>query len=486
MVDSPELNCHFRKCLRGPVLLFPTISFATFFILVFAASWALKSRAEARKWLLLVASYIFYGWWDWRFCFLLFGASMVAWFAGLLLERTSRINTRKTIVGFAVASMLVVLGVFKYYGFFLSGLQDVLFALGWQRDLPFLEIILPVGISFFTFQAISYVIDVYREDVTARRSPLDVLLYISLFPQLVAGPIVRAADFLPQLERRAVLTRNATSFGLVLIIVGLFKKMVVANYLASELVDPVFLDPASQTSALLLAGVYGYAVQIYCDFSGYSDIAIGTAALLGFHFKENFNQPYRASSLQDFWRRWHISLSGWLRDYLFIPLGGSRNGTFKTYRNLFLTMFLGGLWHGAAWNFVIWGSLHGAWLAGERALSRNHKKTAAKAILGWLITFHVVCAAWVFFRAQDLQTALDWFVGLTAFTGSVAGLTWFSVFLITATMVFQLTPRDGVQRISTRLANWPVSCLAIVFALALLATLWLAPAGTAPFIYFQF
>jgi len=217
--------------MRGRGLLFPTISFAIFFTLVFIAAWALKEKNEWRKWLLLGASYVFYGWWDWRFCFLLLGASVVAWVAGLQLDHSEDVQRRKWIVGLAVLAMLVVLGFFKYYGFFLSSLQDILFAIGWQRDLPFLEIILPVGISFFTFQAISYVVDVYRGDVTARRSPLDVLLYISLFPQLVAGPIVRAADFLPQLERRAELTREASIFGLLLCVVGLFKKMVVANYL---------------------------------------------------------------------------------------------------------------------------------------------------------------------------------------------------------------------------------------------------------------
>lgn len=474
--------------MRGWDLLFPTISFAIFFTLVFIAAWALKTQNVWRKWLLLGASYIFYGWWDWRFCFLLLGASLVAWVAGLQLSQSDDGQRRKWIVGLAVAAMLVVLGFFKYYGFFLSSLQDLLFAIGWQRDLPFLEIILPVGISFFTFQAISYVVDVYRGDVTARRSPLDVLLYISLFPQLVAGPIVRAADFLPQLERRAELTREASVFGLVLVIVGLFKKMVVANYLATQLVDPVFLDPSAQTSAMLLFGVYGYAVQIYCDFSGYSDIAIGTAALLGFHFKANFNQPYRALSLQDFWRRWHISLSGWLRDYLYIPLGGSRFGTWATYRNLFLTMFLGGLWHGAAWNFIIWGSLHGAWLAGERALTNGRSFTTSVLTNfgGWLLTFHVVCAAWVFFRAADLQTALDWFSGLTEMTFAVPDLTWVSVFLIVASLTFQFTAADGLRQLALRLIALPLPVLGIVFTAALTSILWFSPAGTAPFIYFQF
>ena len=382
---------------------------------------------------------------------------------------------------------MLVLGFFKYYGFFLNSLQDVMFAIGLQRDLPFLQIILPVGISFFTFQAISYVVDVYRGDVAYREKPLDVLLYISLFPQLVAGPIVRAADFLPQLERQAQLTRSAVVGGLVLCWFGLMKKMVVANYLAADLVDPVFLDPGSYSSLMVLLATYGYAIQIYCDFSGYSDIAIGTAALLGFHFKVNFNQPYRATSLQDFWRRWHMSLSQWLRDYLYIPLGGSRFGTWKTYRNLFVTMFLGGLWHGAAWNFVIWGSLHGAWLGMERALGVGSAKTVRwHLILGWIVTFHVVCAAWIFFRASDLPTALNMFFVLGQFSLSIDELTWFTLVLVFIPLSFQFVRSDMTDWISSVLERHNLVWGALLFISGLLLVLWLAPSGTAPFIYFQF
>lgn len=450
-------------------------------------AWALREQENYRKLLLLGASYLFYGWWDWRFCFLLLMASLVAWSAGLIIQKSADVRRKKTAVGVAISLLLGVLALFKYYGFFLASLQDLLFAIGWQRDLPFMQIVLPIGISFFTFQAISYVVDVYRNEVKARESPLDVLLYISFFPQLVAGPIVRAADFLPQLERPAVLTKAYVSSGLTLCLFGLFKKMVVANYLASDIVDPVFLDPGSYSSVMLLLGVYAYAVQIYCDFSGYSDIAIGTALLLGFRFKENFNQPYRAQSLQDFWRRWHMSLSRWLRDYLYIPLGGSRFGTWKTYRNLFLTMFLGGLWHGAAWNFVIWGALHGAWLGAERALGiKDRKSNYVAAMLGWFITFNVVCVAWIFFRASNLETAGDIFAGLFQFTGSVGELTWFTSAMIFVPLAMQFSPRDLV----TKIANWfePRAFWlgGAVFILGLLIIVWLSPPGTAPFIYFQF
>ena len=457
-------------------------------MIVFAGAWALQNNNDARKNMLLVASYVFYGWWDWRFCFLLLAASLTAWIAGLALHVTTDETRKKWITGTACAVLLGVLAFFKYYGFFLSSLQDALFAVGWQRDLPFMEIILPVGISFFTFQAISYVVDVHREQIGARRSPRDVLLYISLFPQLVAGPIVRAADFLPQLEQRATLTRAASMFGLTLCGVGLFKKMVVANYLATSLVDPVFIDPSSQSSLMLLTAVYGYAIQIYCDFSGYSDIAIGTAALLGFRFKANFNQPYRATTLQDFWRRWHISLSGWLRDYLYIPLGGSRFGTWFTYRNLLITMVLGGFWHGAAWNFIIWGTMHGLWLAAERAsgLANFFNRNRIGRVTGWFVTFHLVCAAWVFFRAENLDLALDWFSGLAAFSLPVYGLTWLATLLIVVSLAFQFTPSDGVNRVAGYFERKPLILAGGIFALTLLAVQWLAPSGTAPFIYFQF
>jgi len=470
-------------------LLFPTATFAVFFTVVFGAAWALRERAVGRKGLLLVASYLFYGWWDWRFCFLLAFASFVAWGAGLFLSPAHDQRQRRLVLTLSIGVLLAILGFFKYYGFFMESLQDLLFSIGLQRDLPLLEIILPVGISFFTFQAISYLVDVYRGQIDARRGPLDVLLYISLFPQLVAGPIVRAADFLPQLERKPVLTRAMVGFGLALCALGLFKKMVVANYLAVDLVDPIFLDPTAYSSVVVLLGVYGYAVQIYCDFSGYSDIAIGTAALLGYRFKENFNQPYRAESLQDFWRRWHMSLSQWLRDYLYIPLGGSRHGTWKTYRNLLATMLLGGLWHGAAWNFVIWGAIHGGWLALERAVMGGGATSISgkwRRLAGWFVTFHVVCAAWVFFRAPDMQVVSDWFTTLLGGTTGLEGLTWLSLLLLVTTLVMQFAPPRLGERFGEKAATvspWLVLC---GFAFVVLGTVLVAPPGTAPFIYFQF
>ncbi|MBO0902428.1 MBOAT family O-acyltransferase [Jiella sonneratiae] len=489
-------------------MLFPTLDFAVFFLVVFALAWAMRGTATPRKLFLLVASYFFYGYWDWRFCFLLFGASLIAYVAGLAIAACEAERGRRALVAAAVGLLLVVLGFFKYYDFFLQSLGDLLRQAGIERDLPLMVVILPVGISFFTFQAISYVVDVYRREIAPQRSPLDLLLYVSFFPQLVAGPIVRAADFMPQLAERPRLTRFMLSYGLVLVIVGLLKKMVIANWLATHLVDEVFLVPENYDAPTLLLAAYGYAVQIYCDFSGYSDIAIGTAALLGYHFRENFRQPYRAASLQEFWRRWHISLSQWLRDYLYKPLGGSRGGRFATYRNLFLTMFLGGLWHGAAYTFVIWGTMHGAMLGIERAVRERFStrpdgpRDAAFKRIAWaprpwhghglvrlaaiLATFHFVTLAWIFFRSENLQTALAYLTGLASFAGTFEAWTPFHVVLVFLPLAFHFTPYDLDLRIGRALRRWPTLALALAFAAALVAIQLIAPPGTAPFIYFQF
>jgi D-alanyl-lipoteichoic acid acyltransferase DltB (MBOAT superfamily) len=483
-------------------MLFPTIEFGIFFLIVFAVSWAVRGTPELRKFVLLGASYFFYGWWDWRFLGLLFLSTLINYLAGLAIAHTEREGLRKLIVGIAVTAGLSILGFFKYYGFFLTSLATLLETAGLERDLPFMQVILPVGISFFTFQGISYVVDVYRGHATAEKSLLNVMLYISFFPQLVAGPIVRAADFLPQLHRAPVLTRAHIGVGVVLILSGLAKKMVIANYLATELVDPVFFDPTAVSALDLLIGIYGYAVQIYCDFSGYSDIAIGVAALLGYRFLENFDQPYRASSLQDFWRRWHISLSTWLRDYLYVPLGGNRYGEAKTYRNLFLTMFLGGIWHGAAWTFVFWGTFHGAMLAVERYARKKLDEFApshsdpggvmtaigngAQHVVGIVWTFHLVCFAWIFFRADSFSTAGSYLAGFGRWSEPSQYVTPFAVGLILLAMFFQFTPRN-LGRWLAQLIQWLPSP---VLGLLLGGGIWLiwtiAPEGVAPFIYFQF
>ena len=323
------------------LMLFPTLDFLLFFIVVLAVMVPLAVTTEWRKLALVAASYFFYAQWNWHYCLLLAGSSLLTYAGGIAIGAASSQRTRKLIVGVTVAMHLLLLSTFKYLDFLVGSANHLLHALGAGRELPFMEIILPVGISFFTFHGISYLVDIYRGDVAVCRRPVDILLYLSFFPQLVAGPIVRAAFFLPQLAQPPA-ERVPLAEPVLLILGGLFKKVVIATYLATDLVDPVFFDPSRFGTTDLVLAAYGYAVQIYCDFSAYTDMAIGFAALLGYRFPINFDQPYRAQSLREFWQRWHISLSSWLRDYLYKPLGGSRGSRWFTTRNLMITMLLGG------------------------------------------------------------------------------------------------------------------------------------------------
>ncbi len=470
-------------------MLFPTLGFLLFFLIVAAAMAVLGTRFAAKKTVLVVASYYFYAQWDWRFCLLLAGSSALSYIAGQLIDRASDERRARTILGIAVALHLGLLGIFKYFDFFISSANQLARLLGLEHEVPFIEILLPVGISFFTFHGISYITDVYRRDVAVCRNPLDMLLYMSFFPQLVAGPIVRAAYFLPQLVRPST---EPIPIGpaLLLILSGLFKKVVIANYLATGLVDPVFSAPTSYGGPDLLLATYGYAVQIFCDFSAYSDMAIALAALLGFRFPANFNQPYRAQRLREFWQRWHISLSTWLRDYLYKPLGGNRHGRWKTYRNLFLTMLLGGLWHGAAWKFIAWGALHGGGLAVERVLEpwigRRALSPTAK-IVATLIVFHFVCLAWIFFRAEDFAVASLFIGGLASGWGDgVQQAGPFVVALIVLGLAGQFTPDalfDCAALAFARVPSWGLGAMAGVVVALINA---LGPEGVAPFIYFRF
>src|SRR5690606_35731256 len=344
-----------------------------------------------------------------------------------------------------VAANLLILGFFKYYGFFVEQAGELLAQFGWERDLPLLQIVLPVGISFFTFQGISYVVDVHRGKTPPAKSLLDVMLLLSFFPHLVAGPIVRASDLLPQFERTPRLTRVMATHGLLLIVWGLFKKTVIASELSVNLVDPVFFDPSAFGAVDIAAAVYGYAVQIYCDFSAYSDMAIGLAALLGYSFPRNFDQPYRASSMQQFWRRWHISLSSWLRDYLYVPLGGGRKGLVSSCVNVMITMLLGGLWHGAAWTFVAWGALHGGAQVGERL-----GRAALGERRGVRATFHVVCLGWIVFRAETFGLAMQMLRGLGRI-GPVAVVTPFLLGLIVIGLGMHWLPPRAVEGLAARL-----------------------------------
>lgn len=471
-------------------MLFPTLDFAIFFFIVYSGAWGLRAYPQGRKLFLLAASYVFYGYWDARFVFLLGGSSLLSFFGGLALQAHAASPRRQTVLLGLIAAHLGLLGYFKYMGFFLETLSDLLQGLGLERELPVWEILLPVGISFFTFQGISYLIDVWRGRIAAETSVLDFTVYMAFFPHLVAGPIVRGAEFLPQLK--GVVDPDSplaprTGYALLLILTGLFKKVVIASHVAVELVDPVFSEPDHYGGLDMLLAIYGYAVQIYCDFSAYSDMAIGIAALLGFYFPRNFNQPYRAARLRDFWRRWHMTLSAWLRDYLYIPLGGNRGSPARTARNLLLTMGLGGIWHGAAWTFVVWGVLHGVALGLERRfLPQDAPAHGWRRWLAILGVFHFVCFAWIFFRAGNLEKVTAVMAGLTRWATPLEVATPSVALLIALGLGSQFLPATTLDRLEILFNDLSPLERGALVGLGVVVINALGVSGVAPFIYFQF
>ena len=341
------------------------------------------------------------------FLLLLF-ASVSDYWIGFAIAASKDQVARKQLVALSALINLGMLAYFKYTNFFIE-IANGLVGAGF---LDFKNIFLPVGISFFVFQSMSYTIDIYRGQIKPLTRWVDYLFYLSFFPQLVAGPIVRAKDFIPQIRRPLMVTREMFGRGIAFIIIGLIKKAIISDYISLNFVDRIFDEPALYSGFECLMGIYGYALQIYCDFSGYSDMAIGIALLLGFQFPKNFDAPYKSATITEFWRRWHISLSSWLRDYLYISLGGNRRGTLRTYLNLIITMVLGGLWHGAAIRFVLWGALHGVALALHKmwlsivpwAKMKGEDMNPLSRVLGIILTFHIVCLGWLLFRAEDMQT----------------------------------------------------------------------------------
>ena len=472
-------------------MLFPTATFAIFFLIVLPLSWLTMPWPHRWRPFIIVASYVFYSWWDWRFVFLLAGCTLWNQVLAVRIWRARSQSQKKSLLFFALAGNLAVLGYFKYYDFFVTSSDNLLSVVGLDMPLEVKSIVLPVGISFYTFMAISYVVDAYRgefEPTTLEKFAV----YLSFFPHLVAGPIVRPGELIPQLETPRNPRRVDTSRAFYLIATGLFKKVVIANYLASSIVDEVFAAPGQHSSLEILIAVYAYAVQIYADFSGYTDIAIGIALLLGFSFPQNFDSPYAAGSLQDFWRRWHMTLSRWLRDYVYIPLGGNRGKRpILTYRNLMLTMLIGGLWHGAAWTFVVWGALHGFGLAAERFWHERHPdpppQTTWKRWRARLLTFHFVCFAWIFFRASSFDDAWAMITGLLTRWGEASPLVTGGVLLAIAVGIgSQYLPARIPRLVMARFSRLPVLGQATVLAFALTLTSVMGPEGVAPFIYFQF
>jgi D-alanyl-lipoteichoic acid acyltransferase DltB (MBOAT superfamily) len=468
-------------------MLFPTISFAVFFAVVFPITWLLNDCNTWKKWFLVAASYYFYAFWKVEFTLLLLASSVGNFYAALVLGQLVDGRARRAVFWLAVIANLGVLGVFKYYNFFAASLIDALASLGVNANVPFIEVALPIAISFLTFHALSYVIDVYDRKLKPTHSLVDILLYISFFPHLVAGPIVRASKFLAQTTQRSIAADMQIAQSVFLILGGLFKKVIIANYLSTDFVDGIFRAPADFSSFDLLLGMYAYALQIYCDFSAYTDIAIGVASLLGYRFPQNFNQPYRALTVQDFWRRWHITLSTWLRDYLYIRLGGNRGSRLATYRNILITMGLGGLWHGASWNFIIWGLMHGSALVLERALGlTGAPRSRIVAALMWLVTFHFVCFTWVFFRASSFDTSLVYLGTLFSGVGGRTTITPLVAIVFVFGALTQIIPAGWFAALQARYEAGSLALKVAVPFAAIFLIAAAAPGGIPPFIYFQF
>ncbi len=383
-------------------MIFNSLVFALFFPVVFILYWFIVNKnLKIQNALLLIASYVFYGYWDWRFLSLLIFSSVTDYWLAILIDRSENEKTRKYWLIISIIANLGLLGFFKYYNFFAESFTTAMGSLGWQVDSVTLSIILPVGISFYVFQTMSYTLDVYRRQLKPTTDLLAFSTFVAFFPQLMAGPIERASNLLWQMEKKRFFDYLKFKEGIFQIIVGLFRKIVIADNLAIY-VDTVYGDPTIHNSSTLLLATIFYSFQIYFDFAGYSDIAIGTAKLLGFSFNRNFNLPYFSRSITEFWRRWHISLSSWLKDYLYISLGGNRKGIRIQYRNLMITMLLGGLWHGSSWNFVIWGGIHGVALCVEKFLF-GKLKISNLGLFGNIYTYVIVLSAWVFFRASGFE-----------------------------------------------------------------------------------
>ena len=489
-------------------MLFNTLEFAIFFPVVFVLYWIVAKYRIPRNILLIIASYTFYGWWDWRFLFLIAFSSLVDYVIAQKMYKAENKRKRKFLL---CSSLLINLGFlfyFKYTNFFIETFIDSFRLFGRELEMSTLNIILPVGISFYTFQTLSYTIDVYRKQLEPTKDALAFFTFVAFFPQLVAGPIVRASNLLPQFYKTYQFNYDRVKSGLLLMAFGLFKKMVIADRL-SILVNQVYNNPGEYHGYETIVATIFFAFQIYCDFSGYSDIAIGLARTMGFDLMKNFDSPYFSKSITEFWRRWHISLSTWFRDYVYIPLGGSKNGKYRTYFNLFVVFLISGLWHGAAMTFIIWGAIHGIIIVLEKSL-KVYRVKAYETIkinnnsfsnkLGFtIITFIIVCFSWIFFRANNLSDALlvinnsmiDNYNGVSYGGLFKLGLDklhfWVAVLSIIALLLFDLfhKKKNAMKWLSNQnfIFRWGVY-ISIVFVIIIFGVYGdMAPKE---FIYFQF
>ncbi|MFW5924569.1 MAG: MBOAT family O-acyltransferase [Myxococcota bacterium] len=472
-------------------MLFNSLEYAVFLCVVFLLFWGFVRLRLMRVLLLLAASYVFYMSWNATFIFLIVASTVIDYFIGLALGRTEHPGYRKALVGVSLLGNLGALGLFKYADFFIAAASQGLSKVGVHTEPGMLNLVLPVGISFYTFQTLSYTIDVYRRKIPPHHSFIEFATFVAFFPQLVAGPIVRASEFLPQFANRPRLSSTRASEGLFLIVVGLIKKVLVADFLAANLIDRVFEEPGAFSSTEVIVAVYAYSWQLYGDFSGYTDIARGSARLFGFDLPENFDRPYQCTGPIDFWRRWHMTLSRWVQDYLYVPLGGSQISRGRTYVNLFITFFVIGIWHGAGWTFVIFGLWHATGVAINRVY-RDWRGERRRELTGWrraavvFVAFHFFVAQWPVFRSPTVTRM--WEVYGQMFEGSLYPIRispW--VWLVIAlAFIVHYTPKRWVGVVRDTLVRLPVVVQVVLIAAVTALITYVGRQQAAPFIYFQF
>ena len=478
-------------------MLFNSIEFLIFLPLVFFGYWFVFKSLRWQNLFVVAVSYLFYGWWDWRFLLLILFTSLCSYLSGVYLEKCAgNRSVQKWISAGNILLNLSILGVFKYFDFFTENLVNVLHLLGWDADYVTLNILLPVGISFYTFQALSYTIDVYQGKIKATHDIVAFFAYISFFPQLVAGPIERATHLLPQFLRPRNFDCDLALDGIRQMLWGFFKKVVVADNCAL-FVNGVFENYQTLDGSTLFLGAFFFTIQIYGDFSGYSDIAIGCARLFGIDLMQNFKYPYFSRDIAEFWRRWHISLSSWLKDYLYISLGGNRKGKIRQYANLIITMFLGGLWHGASWNFVIWGLFHGIALAAHKfwmtltGRKKGEESHGIRRFFGILITFHFVCFCWICFRNADFSTSLDMIKQICTtfrpqlFPQLIAGY-WEVFALMALGFCLHFCPDRWENACCKTVIRLPLMGKAVLMLALIYLVIQMKSTEIQPFIYFQF
>lgn len=490
-IDPTRLRDVFLYDPNSP-MIFSSGIFLWLFAAFIVVYLLLQRRTTARLMFVTLFSYYFYYKSSGTYFFLLAVVTVSDFLLALLMEHTVTRWKRKLWVVVSLCVNLGLLCYFKYTNFLLECWASLT-----GGSFSMLDIFLPVGISFFTFQSLSYTIDVYRREIKPLTNLLDYAFYVSFFPQLVAGPIVRARDFIPQIRRPLFVSDEMFGRGIFLIMSGLFKKAVISDYISVNFVERIFDNPTLYSGVENLMGVYGYALQIYCDFSGYSDMAIGIALLLGFHFNINFDSPYKSASVTEFWRRWHISLSSWLRDYLYISLGGNRKGKVRQYVNLIITMFLGGLWHGASWNFVLWGVLHGVALAVHKfwmsltGRKKGEQSHGIRRFFGVVVTFHFVCFCWIFFRNADFATSVDMLRQIfTVFRPQLlpqllAGY-WEVFALMGLGYMLHFLPDSWERACTKTVIRLPLLGKAVLMIALIYLVIQMKSSDIQPFIYFQF